>query len=141
MLFRSGDHSCKDEGHPKYTQPHGQEQRIFNALAYFGGHDTIGVCEGEFDAITATEHLEIPTLAVPGASQWDKYGFYWSLLLRDFGTVIVFSDGDIPGKELAHKIADDAGPGSRIVVCDEGEDINSMVCAGKGDELTRKAGL
>ena len=135
------DHRCKDEGHPKYSQPHGQEQRLYNALAYFGGHDTVGFCEGELDAITASEHLEIPTLAVPGASQWDKMGRYWSLLLRDFATVVVFADGDVPGKELASKIANDAGPGVRVVHCDEGEDINSMVVAGKGDLLIKKAGL
>jgi hypothetical protein len=99
------DHSCKEEGHSKYTQPHGQEQRLYNALAYFGGHDTIGLCEGELDAISASEHLEVPTLGIPGATQWDKNGWYWSLVLRDFATVIVFADGDVPGRQLASKIA------------------------------------
>ena len=135
------DHSCKAEGHPKYTQPHGQEQRLYNALAYFGGHDVIGVCEGELDAVTATEHLGVNTFGVPGASQWDKQGWHWQLVLRDFATVIVFADGDKPGRELASKIAADAGPGSRIVYCPDGEDINSMVVANRGDELVRKAGL
>jgi hypothetical protein len=132
---------CHDVGHPKYTQPHGQEQRLFNGLAYFGGHDTIGVAEGELDAVTASEHLEVPTFGIPGASQWDRYGKYWQLVLRDFATIIIFADGDPPGRQLATKIANDAGPGSRIVVCDEGMDVNSMVVAGLGDQLIRKAGL
>ena len=136
-----GDSKCHDVGHPKYMQPLGQEQRLFNALAYFGGHDTIGVAEGELDAITATEHLEIPTFGVPGAVQWDKHGRFWNLVLRDFSTVIVFADGDPPGRQLATKIAADAGPGARIVHCPDGEDINSMVVAGNGDELVKKAGL
>lgn len=135
------DHKCKDTGHPKYNQPHGQEQRLYNALAYFGGHDTIGVCEGELDAITATEHLGVPTFGIPGASQWKKEGWHWQLVLRDFGTVVVFADGDPPGKALAAEIAADAGPGSRLVICDDGQDINSMVVSGKTEELKRKAGL
>jgi hypothetical protein len=136
-----GDLKCQDAGHPKYTQPSGQEQRLYNALAYFGGHDVVGVCEGELDAITATEHLGIPTFGVPGASQWKKNGWFWQLVLRDFGTVIVFADGDAPGKQLASEIANDAGPVSRLVFCDDGQDINSMIVAGLGDELLKKAGL
>jgi hypothetical protein len=101
----------------------------------------VGVCEGELDAITATEHLSIPCFGVPGASQWKKYGWYWQLVLRDFGTVIVFADGDAPGKQLASEIANDAGPASRIVFCDDRQDINSMIVAGLGDELLKKAGL
>jgi hypothetical protein len=146
------DHKCGDVGHSKYTRPYGQEQRLFNALAYFGGHDTVGVAEGEIDAITATVHLGLPTFGVPGATQWDKHGWYWQLVFRDFAEVIIFADGDKdrvtadgkklnPGRELAAKIANDAGPGSRIVWCDDGEDVNSMVVAGRGDVLRKKAGL
>ena len=62
-------------------------------------------------------------------------------MLKDFSTIVVFADGDPPGKQLAAVIAADAGPGSRLVICDDGHDINSMVVAGLGDELKRKAGL
>lgn len=135
------DHDCKEHGHPKYTQPTGQEQRLYNTSAYFGGHDTVGVCEGELDAISASEHLEVPTFGVPGASQWRKNGKYWQLVFRDFATVIVFADGDEPGRNLAAEIAADIGPGVRIVRCPDGLDINSMVAANMGDELVKKAGL
>lgn len=135
------DHDCKASGHTKYTQPRGQDQRLYNAPAYFGVHDTIGVCEGELDAITASEYLRVPTLGIPGASQWNKQGKFWQLVLKDFGTVIVFADGDVPGKQLASQIANDAGPGSRVVHCDDGTDINSMIVAGKSDILLKKAGL
>ena len=135
------DHDCKEHAHPKYTQPHGQEQRLYNAPAYFSGRDIIGVCEGELDAITASEHLEVPTFGIPGASQWRKLGQYWQLVLRDFATVIVFADGDEPGYQLAAEIAGDVGACARLVKCDPGMDINSMVVAQRGDELTRKAGL
>lgn len=135
------EHSCKVAGHGKYTQPHGQAQRLYNAPAYFSGLDVIGVCEGEIDAITASETLGIPTLGIPGAQQWKKNGFYWQLVLRDFGTVVVFGDGDVPGKSLATEIANDAGPSSRLVLCDEGEDINSMCEGGLTEELRRRAGF
>lgn len=135
------DHDCKEHGHPKYNQPHGQTQRLYNALAYFGGHDTIGVAEGELDAITASEHLEVPTFGVPGAAQWKSQGKYWQLVLRDFATVVVFADGDEPGRQLAYEIANDAGSCARVVVCETGMDINSMVVANRGDELIKKAGL
>lgn len=135
------DHDCKEHGHPKYTQPHAQEQRLYNAPAYFGGHDVIGVAEGELDAISATEHLEVPTFGIPGASQWKKQGQYWQLVLRDFATILIFADGDEPGRQLANEVANDAGQGARVVMCDPGTDINSMVVANRGDELIKKAGL
>ena len=134
-------HNCKDEGHPKYTQPHGQPQRLYNAPAYFGGHDRIGFTEGEIDAITATVHLGLPTFGVPGATQWDKNGYFWELIPRDFAEIVVFADGDLPGKQFASKVANSAGPSSRIVFCEDGSDVNDMVCRGLGDELKRKAGL
>lgn len=134
-------HSCKEHGHPKYTQPHGQSQRIYNAPAYFSGRDYIGVAEGEIDAITATVHLDIPTIGIPGASQWKSSGWHWQLVLRDFSHVIVFGDGDKPGKDLATEICADAGPSGRLVLCPEGHDVNSMFLDGRGDELRRKAGL
>lgn len=140
-IMDHGAAKCSDLGHPKYTQPHGQAQRLYNALAYFGGHETIGVAEGEIDAITASEFLEVPTFGIPGAAQWKKQGFYWQLVLRDFTTVVVFADGDLPGRELAHQIAADAGTSARVVQCPDGEDINSMVTSGRGDELVKKAGL
>lgn len=135
------DHDCKESGHAKYIQPFGQEQRIYNALAYFGAHDAVGIAEGELDAVTATIHLGIPTVGIPGATQWDKSGWHWQLVLRDFAQVVIFADGDKAGKEFAQKVANDAGPSSRIAWCPDGEDVNSMVVKGRADELKRKAGI
>lgn len=134
-------HSCKEVGHGKYTQPSGQAQRLYNALhGYFSGMDVIGLCEGEFDAIAATEAIGVPAMGIPGATQWGKNGFYWQLALRDFSRVVVFADGDVPGMELASAILADV-PHAQLVKCPEGEDVNSMILAGRGDELKRKAGV
>lgn len=159
-------HSCKeyqktvDQYHFKYAQPDGQEQRIYNAAAYFSGGNTIGVCEGEIDAISATIHLGLPTMGIPGAQQWQKNGKYWELSFRDFSLVIVFADGDKPrctchprhdegkcpnpkraGLELGKQIAQSAGNRARLVHLPQGEDVNSMVVAGRAAELRKKAGL
>lgn len=140
-LASDPEHSCKAAKHPKYDQPHGQPQRLYNTAACFSVGDVLGVCEGELDAITATEHLGIPAIGVPGATQWKNDGWHWQLALRDFGTVVIFGDGDEPGKNLATQIAADAGSATRVVICPDGHDINSMVVAGRGDELRRKAGI
>lgn len=134
------DHNCKDAGHGKYDQPHGQAQRIYNPMAYFNAGDTLGVCEGEIDAATATVSLGLPTIGIPGATQWDSMGKYWSLVLADSPRIIIFADGDDAGRKLASKIASShANP--VIVYCDPGNDVNSMVVKGRGDVLKRKAGL
>lgn len=134
-------HSCKDAKHPKYTQPHGQKQHLYNVAAYHSGRNVLGVAEGEICALSATVHLDIPTWGIPGASQWQSEGKYWSLGFRDFDLVVVFADGDEPGKMLAKQIASDAGSRARLVYCDEGQDVNSMIVAGRVDELKKKAGL
>lgn len=140
LAFRcTQDHKC--DGHPKYLYPFGQEQRLYNALAYFGTHDTIGIAEGQLNGLSATVHLGLPTFGCAGTQSWEKHGWYWQLALRDFSQIIVFADGDKPGKDFAAKVANDAGQGVRVVYCDDDEDVNSMVVAGKGDKLRRKAGL
>lgn len=156
-------HDCKTAGgqyHHKYAQLEGQEQHLYNVGAYHSGRDMLGIVEGEIDALTATVHLDLPTMGVPGATQWIKHGRYWSLSLRDFSLVIIFADGDKAkctcsprhaencpnpkraGLELAKAIAADAGPHrARLVQLPDGQDVNSMVVAGRVDELKRKAGL
>lgn len=156
------DHDCKTSGgefHHKYAQAEGQEQHLYNVAAYHSGLDVIGVTEGEFNAQAATVHLGLPTLGVPGAQQWKKHGWFWKLAFMDFSTVIIFADGDRPrchcnprhkeacptpkrvGLELAKQIRGDAGGNARIVRCPDDQDVNSMVVAGRVDELKRKAGL
>jgi hypothetical protein len=136
------DHDCKEvPQHSKYNQPPGQEQRLYNALAYFSGTDMLGWCEGEIDAITASECLGVSTIGIPSASLWKKNGLYWQLITRDFGVNVIFGDGDPPGMAMAKEIANDAGQSARLVICDDKQDVNSMVLAGKASVLKRKAGL
>jgi hypothetical protein len=53
-------------GGAKYIYHSGQKNHLYNTKAYFDAGIAIGISEGEMDAISATEHLGLPTLGVPG---------------------------------------------------------------------------
>lgn len=120
-------------GGGKYAQHHGQKARLFNTLAYFEAGTTVGISEGEMDAIAATERLGIPTLGVPGATNWNEL---WTPLFKDFQKVLIFADGDDPGRGFALRIAEQIGWRARIVQCPDGEDVSSLACAGRLAEIT-----
>ena len=119
-------------GGAKYAKHSGDENRLFNTEAYFVAGETIGIAEGEMDAISATEHLGVPTLGVPGVEGWKDF---WAPLLKDFTMVYVFADGDNPGRAFAASMAELIRWRARIVQCPEGEDVSSMVAVGRTDEL------
>jgi len=133
-------------GHPKYAQRTGQSVRLYNTAAYFAADGVIGIAEGEVDAIVATERLGIPTIGVPGAEMWKAHRDIWLPAFRNFQRVLMFTDGDAinektglrPGEELGKAVAESLGWRVRIIDCPEGEDVSSMVAAGRGDELKAK---
>jgi len=125
----------------KYDQHHGQKPRLYNSNAFYDANDSIGLCEGEIDAIVATERLGIPTMGVPGSSVWTQMSQFWTPVFQDFRTVFVFADGDDAGKRLAGDVAESLGWRARLVYCDPGEDVASMVKAGLGHELQAKCKL
>lgn len=120
------------EGGTKYAKHAGEENRLYNTAAYFDAGTTIGVTEGEMDAIAATEHLGVPSLAVPGVHSWKEP---WAPLFRDFTEVIVFADGDQAGREFAYGLAESIGWRARVVRCPDDEDVSSMAAKGRADEL------
>ena len=130
MKFRS-----LSSGGGKYAKHAGEKNRLYNAPAYFNAGTAIGLSEGEMDAIAASEHLAIPTLGVPGVEAWKEQ---WRLVFRDFSTVLIFGDGDQPGRDFAYEMAEIIGDRSRIVQCPDGEDVSSMVAGGRADELLAK---
>ena len=119
-------------GGAKYAQPNGQEKRLYNAAAYFDADSTLGIAEGEMDAITATEHLGIPTLGVPSVTAWKDH---WVFNTRDFTEVLIFADGDQPGRDFAYGLAEKVGWRARVVRCPDGEDVSSMVASGRAADL------
>lgn len=119
----------------KYAQSQGQEGRLYNTAAYFEAGTTIGISEGEMDAIAATEHLGVPTLGVPGAKAWkDK----WTILFKDFLQVFVFADGDAEDSEAWQfplTVAAAIGWRAKIIRCPQTEDVSSMCGQGRQGEL------
>lgn len=145
------NHVCKDvEFHNKYDQPKGIPLHIFNPQAFFDAGNTIGIAEGEIDAIAATEILDLPTVGIPGIEAWKSNHKSWKRCFDDYENVIVWVDNDPPsrmypqgpGKAMAGWIQDDIG-GDRclLVTCDQGEDVSSMVAKGHSDVLRERAGL
>lgn len=149
------DHDCKaysrevDSRHAKYGAPHGQEPWIYNPEAFFAADDTIGVAEGEIDAIVATEILGIPTIGIPGVETWTSNRKIWKRTLEDYDNVLIFVDGDGPsqvhpegaGLAFARAVQQDVGSSALLVRCPPGEDVASMVASGQGDILQERAGL
>lgn len=123
------------QGGAKYAKHAGEKNRLYNAPAYFVAGNVIGLAEGEMDAIAATERLGVPTLGVPGVEGWKKP---WRQVFTDFSEVLIFADGDQPGRDFAAEMSEIIGDRSRIVQCPDNEDVSSMVAAGRQAELQAK---
>lgn len=134
------------DGKPKIAQHTGQHLRLYNTNAYFKATDTIGISEGEIDAIAATERLGIPTIGIPGVEAWTANRAVWAGIFKNFSRVIVWTDGDAvnektgqrPGEEMGKAIQEDLGFKAWIVPSPEGEDVSSMVAKGRAAELLAK---
>lgn len=107
---------------PKYLGPSGAPLNLFNVMALHEPGDTILVCEGELDAVAATNagHLAV---GVPGATAWQRH---WGRLLLDFERVVVVTDGDEAGKGLAKVVAKTVEYAERRLMPD-GMDVNDFI--------------
>jgi hypothetical protein len=123
---------------PKYAQHAGQTARLYNVAAFFSAGEIIGIAEGEIDAIVATECLGVPTIGVPGAEMWTANRAIWTPVFKNFTTVYVFRDGDEAGRSLADAIANSLKWRARVIDPADGEDVGSMVAAGRAQELLDK---
>lgn len=137
----TAEHDCRDFGHGRYSQYLGQTSRLFNSRAFFTAGNTIGISEGEIDAIAATERVGIPTLGMSGVTQWQAMSRVWKIALRDYDTVVYFADGDKAGIDCGRTVVGDLGAKGRLVKCDSEEDVASMVAKGEAMKLQKAAGL
>ena len=117
IRFRSLDGSD-----PKYLGLPGAKTHMYNVRGVTEAGDYIAVCEGELDAITLHYAVGIPSIGVPGASNWKTH---YRRLLQDFERIYVFADGDKAGHDFARHLAREVS-GVVIVNMPEGEDVNSM---------------
>ena len=124
------------EDSPKYKSIAHTSVTMFNTRD-FASEGTIAVCEGELDAISA--HMAgIPAIGIPGASNWQKV---FARAFR-FRKVVILADNDDKGDGLkfAEKVQADI-KGSRIILMDEGYDVNKFIQDFGIQELRKKVGL
>lgn len=135
MRFRCVEPGCEHPTHGKYMSTPGDSPRIFNTLAVHQNEDTISVCEGEIDAITATAN-GIPAVGIAGVESWKTH---FRKLFRGYETVFILADGDEPGMKFANKLAKTL-PNAKIIPSAPGEDVNSEIQNNGPDALKEKVG-
>ncbi len=127
-----------DDSNPKYLSLPGHKPRLYNTVALANDPHTVGITEGEFDALVATHVVGVPSVAVPGAQAWSSRRH--SRIFRGYERVLVFADGDDPGRQLANQIARDV-PQAVVVDLGDGLDLNEVYLASGVDVIRKKAGL
>lgn len=125
----------KCEGHAKYLSLPGDVPRIYHPAALHAPSRHIAICEGEFDAMTASG-AGIPAVGLPGVSSFRDY---MTRLFVGYQTVYILADADDKGQgaEFADKLAGRI-PSARICLMPEGHDVNSFVLANGPDALLER---
>jgi hypothetical protein len=115
-------HDCKEASCPKYLGSDGVETRIYNARSLVAPTDYIFVTEGELDAATLTV-CGWPAVGLPGANSWKPH---YPRVLAGFSKVVLVADGDDAGRKLASTFRRAMPTSGRVILCGQGEDINSL---------------
>jgi hypothetical protein len=132
---------------PKVAQYQSQQARLYNTRAWFECDDAIGLCEGEPDAMCASQHLTykrrgrsyaLPAMGIPGAEMWAAHEPVWAICFKDVRTVFMFCHGDSAGRELGRQVAESLRWRVTVVDMPDGEDVSSLVASGKSDWFTDK---
>ena len=89
---------------PKYLGLPNVKPHLYNVEALFTHESHIAITEGELDAVVLTHEVGIPAVGCPGVSTWQDH---FPRLFAGFDRVLIFADGDQPGREFARRVADD----------------------------------
>jgi DNA primase len=115
----------------------GAGSTIYNVMALTSNVDTIYVCEGEFDTISAVQ-AGLPAIGIPGANSWQSV---YGRLLR-FRRVVILADNDDHGEGMKFaETVQSSTRGARIVLMPQGEDVNSFLVKNGEEELRKHVGL
>lgn len=121
------DHDCKTiDKHNKYWRPPGSTSHLYGVQDYFTDSLTLHITEGEMDRIILRFVMGLPSMGVPGATNWKPS---WRRIFRDFDHVVHWSDGDPAGDGMARKLAKELGQTYKQVRLPDGQDVNSMYLA------------
>lgn len=129
-------HDCKAEKCPKYLQPLGQEDYLFNVLDVDEEGDTLHVTEGELDAIVLKAVLGEPVCGVAGATKWREH-YPWHY--KGWSRVLVWPDGDKAGDDLGSRFRKEV-PAAEIVPMPQGHDITSLYVELGAEAIQKLAG-
>jgi len=119
---------------PKYLGVPGQSPTMFQVEALSAPGDTIVITEGELDALVMYRECGIPAVGIPGAQVYQEH---WWRAFGDFPRVVVMTDGDQAGKELAGKLAGSVRQ-SKVVHLPDGMDVNDYFVAYGVDAIREK---
>ena len=128
-----------DDGKPKYGQPAGQKQHLYNVSDVLIQSPRIVVCEGELDAVVVSGVIGIPAVGVPGVTAWKSH---FPKLFSGYDTVYIVGDNDLkedganPGQEFSKRVQSDVGSGV-IVTLPPGMDVNDFYLL-QGADQTRE---
>lgn len=125
MRFRClEDHNCKEQvpKHGKYEGISGAATKLYNVSALHTAMGTVGICEGELDALIASIS-GMASVGVPGTQGFKQH---WYRLFDDFETVYVLGDGDSAGRKFATEVSANIR-GARALPMPAGHDVSSYV--------------
>lgn len=114
------DHDCKELGHGKYMGSD-RPTRMYNTRAISAPTSYLFITEGELDAATL-EMCGWPAVGITGMNGWKAH---YARMLAGFSDITLIADGDEAGQKLAAKVRQ-ALSGVRVIVCEQGQDVNSM---------------
>lgn len=126
-----------DDGKPKYGQPTGQKQHLYNVADVLTQSPRIVVCEGELDAVVVSGVIGIPAVGVPGVTAWKPH---FPKLFTGYDTIYIVGDNDDkadganPGQEFSKRVQSEVS-GGVIVTLPPGMDINEFYLT-NGKEAT-----
>jgi DNA primase len=122
------------EAPTKYLGRTGSTTHLFNTEALFGRHDRIAIAEGELDCIVL-DGTGIPAVGVPGVKNWKAH---YDNLLEDFQRIVVFGDGDGPGRDFAaERVASNGASAVRLSNDPNVNDVTDAFLAYGPDYLRR----
>ena len=102
-----------DDGKPKYMAS--GSKHIYNTAAFdiADSSGEIAISEGELDALIATRLCDVPTVGIPGNTQWTG-NRHWRELFAGYQRVWILADPDEAGMLMAAGILE-VLPAARLV--------------------------
>lgn len=117
---------------PKYLDLAGAGTWLYNVTAANNGGNTITICEGEVDTMTAHQ-MGLHAIGLSGVQKWKPHHRH---LLEGFSHIRVLADGDAAGREMAERIKTAMSSSFvELLPAPEGHDVNSAYLEAGAEQL------